>query len=150
MQVAPPRALPGPSPALGSGSGNSCAGRTEQTPIPAGTLGHGTCSDLDPWEGGILAERWVGPGQSWAGGSLGPGEEKEKGPAEAVSWLVCQQVLGSVCYESATVLGRRIDEMTQKGSPIAPRGSQGGDGEAVGVMKTEAAVPERPVPSLSS
>lgn len=77
---------------------------------------------------------------------------KEKGPAEAVSWLVCQQVFINVCHESGTVLGRRIDEMTprtQKGSPIAPRGSQGGDGEAVGVMKTEGAAPERSTPTLS-
>ncbi|XP_019505625.1 PREDICTED: connector enhancer of kinase suppressor of ras 1 isoform X3 [Hipposideros armiger] len=51
MLVAPPRAQPGPSPALGSGSGNSCAGGTDRTPIPTGGLGHGASSDLDPREG---------------------------------------------------------------------------------------------------
>lgn len=61
MLAAPPRAQPDPSPALGSGSGNSCAGGTEKEPIPAVGLGHGASSDLDPREGGILAERWVGP-----------------------------------------------------------------------------------------
>lgn len=66
MLVAPPRAQPGPSPALGSGSGNSCAGGTERASIPAGGLGHGASSDLDPREGGSMAERWVGPGQNWA------------------------------------------------------------------------------------
>ncbi|KAM5268097.1 connector enhancer of kinase suppressor of ras 1 isoform 3-T3 [Hipposideros larvatus] len=59
MLVAPPRAQPGPSPALGSGSGNSCAGGTDRTPIPTGGLGHGASSDLDPREGGSLAERYL-------------------------------------------------------------------------------------------
>lgn len=63
MLVAPPRAQPSPSPALGSGSGNSCAGGRKRAPIPAGGLGHGASRDLDPREGGSLAERWVGPGQ---------------------------------------------------------------------------------------
>lgn len=66
MLVAPPNTQPGPSPALGSGSGNSSARGTERVPIPSGGLCHGASRDLDPWEGGILAERWVESGQSWS------------------------------------------------------------------------------------
>ncbi|XP_053516075.1 connector enhancer of kinase suppressor of ras 1 isoform X2 [Artibeus jamaicensis] len=51
MLVAPPSTQPGPSPALGSESGNSCARGTEPVPIPSGGLCHGTSRDLDPWEG---------------------------------------------------------------------------------------------------
>lgn len=63
---APGPAQPSPSPGRGYGSGNSCAGEAEQLPIRGAELGHGASGDLDPQEGGGLAERWVGPGQWWA------------------------------------------------------------------------------------
>lgn len=61
---------PGPSPAPPQAWGLGAeiparAGRNRRRSEPAGR-GHGASSDLDPREGGNLAERWVGPRQSRA------------------------------------------------------------------------------------
>ena len=86
MLVAPPPAQPSPSPGQSSGSGNSCAGEKERVRIREAELGHGASSDLDPREGGGLAERWVGLGQS---GLRGSGTGRGKGQRTC---RVCQLV----------------------------------------------------------
>lgn len=134
---APPQA--GPSPAPDSGSGNSCAGGTERAPIPSGCLGS-AMEPVEAWTPGKVAA-WLrggwGRGRVGLEGALGAGEAKEKGPAEAASWLVCQQVFINVCPVSGTVLGRDEPGRPEEPEgvfrcPSIPRGCQGSDGEALG------------------
>lgn len=81
---------PGPSPPrLGSGSGNSYASGTDGAlPGRPAELGHGASGNLDPHEGGSLAERWVGRGGAGLEGSWDGTKEKENGSAEFFGWLV--------------------------------------------------------------
>lgn len=78
-ESASPGLLPGPRYASGSAPGPAqprprsglrerkfLRGRGGAGAVREAELDHGASGDLDPQEGGGLAERWVGPGQCWA------------------------------------------------------------------------------------
>lgn len=151
VRVAPPRARPRSLPRPDSAGGNSCAGGTRREQIPAGGLGHGTSGDLDPREGGSLAERWAWAESGLRGAARGEGKEKRRSQVCRLVNKSCIDGLPGTRY-----CARQKDRRHDPGGPEnsewvsrRPNNAGGGQGGGGGVRKTERLPQRAPAHSIS-
>lgn len=134
-----------------SAGGNSCAGGTRREWIPAGGLGHGTSVDLDPREGGSLAERWAWAESGLRGAARGEGKEKRTSQVCRLVNKSCIDGLPGTRY-----CARQKDRRHDPGGPEnsewvsrLPNNAGGGQGGGGDVRKTERRPQRAPAHSIS-